>query len=112
MVRNVGNRNEYLDMKRRKNVKDECQIGQASEIVENSTKDDLTNTVITDQTVVFNVHDEKENSFVTSTPLKRKFRCDECNDESQCVECFVMQNTSTHEMSPKRHRVHFSDDNC
>ena len=48
MVRNVGNRNEYLDMKRRKNVKDECQIGQASEIVENVTTDDLTNTVITD----------------------------------------------------------------
>ena len=34
---------------------------------------------------------EDDINFVTSTPKKRKYRCEECQNTSQCVECFVNQ---------------------
>ena len=45
---------------------------------------------------------EKE-SFLTSTPQKRKFECKECLNQSQCTDCFVRQ------VMEKSHRVHFSE---
>ena len=30
-------------------------------------------------------------NFVTSTPVKRKIQCEECKNETQCVDCFVRQ---------------------
>ena len=41
-------------------------------------------------------------SFVTSTPKKRKFQCEDCRKESQCVDCFV-------EQFHDKKQVHFSD---
>ena len=43
-----------------------------------------------------------DNSFVTSTPQKTKFDCEDCKNKSQCTDCYVRQDN--------RH-VHFSDDN-
>ena len=35
---------------------------------------------------------EKKNvEFVTSTPEKRKFECEECHEKTHCVECYVQQ---------------------
>ena len=48
--------------------------------------------------------DEEKKSFTTSTPRKRKFECDDCNNKSQCVDCYVRQDNAP------RQRVHFSDD--
>jgi len=100
----------------RHEIKDNNTMEEVSELIdisENGTAGDLTNIDVVEETVKFNAskHDiENEGkSFVTSTPFKRKHRCEECNDKSQCIDCFVMQHNSTHEMSPKRHRVHFSD---
>ena len=28
---------------------------------------------------------------ITSTPIKIKFKCEECKDKSQCTDCFVRQ---------------------
>ena len=47
--------------------------------------------------------DEKK-SFTTSTPRKRKFECEECDNESQCTDCFVRQDMAT------RQQVNFADD--
>ena len=33
-------------------------------------------------------HDDK---FLTSTPKKTKFECEECENKSQCTDCFVGQ---------------------
>ena len=30
-------------------------------------------------------------NFVTSTQVKRKFNCEECKNQTQCVDCFVRQ---------------------
>ena len=42
-------------------------------------------------------------SFVTSTPEK-VFQCEDCDDKTQCTDCFVRQETTP------LHRVHFPDD--
>ena len=36
-----------------------------------------------------------DNSFMTSTPRKGKFQCKECEEEVQCVDCFVMHYART-----------------
>ena len=43
-------------------------------------------------------------SFLTSTPQKRKFECNDCIDKTQCTDCYVREAT--------RHsvHVHFSDE--
>ena len=53
----------------------------------NSDKDDMTNEL-----------------FKTSTPRKRKFSCDECDNKSQCVDCFVGQ------VNARNPKVHFEDE--
>ena len=40
-----------------------------------------------------------EVNFITSTPLKRKFDCEECHDQSQCTDCFVRQHTQNKQES-------------
>ena len=42
-------------------------------------------------------------SFVTSTPEKF-FQCEDCNDKTQCTDCFVRQETTP------LHQVHSADD--
>ena len=45
-------------------------------------------------------------SFVTSTPEK-VFQCEDCNDKTQCTDCFVRQETTP------LHRLHFAyDEKC
>ena len=34
---------------------------------------------------------DTSSSFVTSTPEKRRFRCDKCDKNQQCMDCFVKQ---------------------
>ena len=43
-------------------------------------------------------------SFLTSTPQKTQFNCEDCRNQSQCTDCYVRQETVR---VPK---VHFSDD--
>ena len=63
----------------------------------------------TNDTVEDSKMDDNENSantsdaFVTSTPVK-VFQCENCNDKTQCTDCFVRQVTAP------LHRVHFEDD--
>ena len=38
---------------------------------------------------------EECGSFLTSTPVKRKFRCVDCDKKSQCTDCFVRQHMVT-----------------
>ena len=51
---------------------------------------------------------EDLSSFVTSTPQKPKNRCDKCPDQTQCIDCYCIEFTSSEEH--KRNRVHFSDE--
>ena len=49
-------------------------------------------------------------SFVTSTPLKTKFHCEECENKLQCTDCFVRQTLEISTMSSyKKRKVHFKD---
>ena len=34
---------------------------------------------------------ELVDNFVTSTPVKRKFKCEDCENKMQCVDCYVRQ---------------------
>ena len=53
---------------------------------------------------------DEHNSFVTSTPQKTEFQCDECVNKSQCTDCFVRQFTATGQLTPTRKpKVHFRD---
>ena len=45
-------------------------------------------------------------SFVTSTPQKIKFQCEECENKTQCTDCFVRHYVET---SYRKHKVHFMD---
>jgi hypothetical protein len=57
------------------------------------------------------VHDYS--SFVTSTPRKSSFQCEECFNQSQCTDCFVRQDMTrqtSHDGHIRPHRVHFSDE--
>jgi hypothetical protein len=47
-------------------------------------------------------------SFVTSTPQKTKYQCDECNNITQCTDCFVRQTLDAGK-SNRKHKVHFKD---
>ena len=52
-------------------------------------------------------------SFMTSTPQKVKYDCEECVDKEQCIDCFVRQVNTTGQSihvdcnQEKRRRVHF-----
>ena len=70
---------------------------EKEEILENDTKIDVDESYS-------DKHDMTNELFITSTPRKRKFSCDECNNKSQCVDCFV---TQEHARNPK---VHFEDE--
>ena len=56
-------------------------------------------------------NDEEKNSsssFVTSTPLKDMFQCEECEKNEQCTDCFVRQYLETENVTPsKKRKVHF-----
>ena len=53
---------------------------------------------------------EELSSFVTSTPKKPKNRCDKCPDQTQCIDCYCIEFTSSEEVKHKRNRVHFTDE--
>ena len=50
-------------------------------------------------------------SFVTSTPQKEKYQCQECENQTQCTDCFVRQTLeeSGQLNSNKKRKVHFKD---
>ena len=49
-------------------------------------------------------------SFVTSTPQKSKFQCEECENKTQCTDCSVRDYVGTGNMaSYRKHKVHFKD---
>ena len=49
-------------------------------------------------------------SFVTSTPQKKTFECTECENITQCVDCFVRQvNETGYLISDRKKRVHFEE---
>ena len=56
-------------------------------------------------------NDEEKNSsssFVTSTPLKAMFQCEECEKNEQCTDCFVRKYLETENVtSSKKRKVHF-----
>ena len=61
------------------------------ELNDDATKSDMEDKDVSDDSV----------NFVTSTPVKRKFNCEECANQSQCVDCFVRQeNPSNIQFSP------------
>ena len=49
-------------------------------------------------------HEIINEPFITSTPKKRKFTCDDCQHKSQSVDCFVGQ------VNARTPTVHFEDD--
>ena len=54
-----------------------------------------------------NENEEKNDSdasFVTSTPQKTVFQCEECEENRQCTDCFVMQHVETEKLSSNRKR--------
>ena len=51
-------------------------------------------------------------SFMTSTPQKVKYECEECINGEQCTDCFFRQHDATGQLNVKGHhkkprRVHF-----
>ena len=58
-----------------------------------------------------NVDNTTNENFVTSTPKKRKHSCDECENKSQCIDCFVNQETSSSQTLKKKQRIQFSETN-
>ena len=65
----------------------------------------------------FSENDEHDNivsqndSFVTSTPQKTNFQCEECVNQQQCTDCFVRQHVETGQLTSdiRKHKVHFKD---
>ena len=59
------------------------------------------------------VSEEVENddsNFMTSTPIKGKFDCEECHYISQCTDCYVRQHMETEELATeKKKKVYFKD---
>ena len=58
------------------------------------------------------IENQEENysdaSFVTSTPRKTVFQCEECDFNSQCIDCFARQTVETGNIPNYRKRkVHF-----
>ena len=75
-----------------KEVDTDCNVGE--DILDETEKTD-TNDTSTD-----------DNFFLTSTPQKVEYQCDECTKKDQCTDCFVrqtMEDVNVH----KRRRVHF-----
>ena len=89
-----------------------CSLGEAcgktkcpfkhdsKEKIANDTKSDKSNLQVSDMEDINGAEDRddvedsdgfEDINFVTSTPIKRKFECEECKNISQCVECFVNQ---------------------
>ena len=54
---------------------------------------------------------QSDDSFLTSTPNKIKYECEECINKTQCTDCFVNQHEATGQIShggpKKKRRVHF-----
>ena len=50
-------------------------------------------------------------SFVTSTPQKIKYQCEECENQQQCTDCYVRQHEETGQLASdiRKHKVHFKD---
>ena len=50
-------------------------------------------------------------SFVTSTPQKIKYKCKECENQQQCTDCYVRQHEETGQLASaiREHKVHFKD---
>ena len=40
-----------------------------------------------------------DRNFMTSTPTKKKYDCNDCRNKSQCVDCFVQQENPDDEES-------------
>ena len=51
--------------------------------------------------------DTESDSFKASTPNKNCYKCDECENTTQCTDCYVRQE---YYGPNKQHRVHFLDD--
>ena len=52
---------------------------------------------------------DDSDSFVTSTPQKTKFQCEECENILQCTDCFVRQTLETSSTALYKKKVHFKD---
>ena len=52
--------------------------------------------------------DNNYESFVTSTPQKTEYQCDECENETQCTDCFVRETLGTGK-SCRKFQVNFKD---
>ena len=55
---------------------------------------------------------EDDKSFMTSTPIKGTFECEDCQDISQCIDCFVRQTNETGDLptNKKKRKVQFKED--
>ena len=50
-------------------------------------------------------------SFVTSTPQKINYQCEECENQQQCTDCYVRQHEETGQLPSdiRKRKVHFKD---
>ena len=46
-----------------------------------------------------------DSNFMTSTPIKGKFDCEECHNISQCTDCHVRQHMETGELATDKKKT-------
>ena len=63
----------------------------------------------------FNHNDEiddtmdEPDTFVTSIPQKKEFKCEECVNMTQCTDCYVRQHEETGQLPKRKRKVHFKE---
>ena len=94
-----------------------CKLGQncnkrlcPNRHVEDEVDITSDNSIINDNENCSQNSGHDSSSFVTSTPQKKSFQCEECVNQSQCTDCYVRQHIETGQLPMNRkHRVNFKD---